>query len=131
MKAYVNRYTEACQACQRTKVRNSKPSGTLQSLQIPEGPWQMIHYDFIVGLPKSHGYDAILTVVDRFTKMAHFIPTTEKVTAEGTAKLLLHNIWKTHGMPIEMVMDRGVQFNSRMMKALYDTLGIAPKFSMA
>src|SRR5271156_4162471 len=42
MKAYINRYVSACDPCQRTKVKNTKPTGTLQSLPVPEEPWQAI-----------------------------------------------------------------------------------------
>jgi hypothetical protein len=68
-----------CPTCIRAKKRNYKLHGTLKPLPIPEGPWQWTESDHIVKLPKSKGFDSIYVVVDRFTKMAHFIPTTEKV----------------------------------------------------
>ena len=52
---------------------------------IPKKTWTHISADFIMKLPLAQEYDSILVVVDRFTKMVHFIPTTEKTSAEGLA----------------------------------------------
>jgi len=54
---------------------------------IPEKPWSHILVDFITKLPLAQGYNAILVVCDYFSKMAHFIVTMEKTSAEGLAKL--------------------------------------------
>jgi hypothetical protein len=59
----------------------------------------MISVDFIVELPESHGYNAIMNIVDSVTKHAHFIPTHTTITAEGTARLYLREVWKHHAMP--------------------------------
>jgi len=59
---------------------------------IPEKPWAHILVDFIIKLPLAQGYDSILVVVDQLTKMVHFIPTTEKISAEGLAKLFRDNM---------------------------------------
>ena len=64
---------------------------------ILEKAWTHISMDFITKLPLVQEYDAILVVVDRFTKMAHFIPTTERTSAEGLVRLFRDNIWKLHG----------------------------------
>ena len=66
---------------------------------IPEKPWTYISADFITKLLIAQGYDSILVVVDRLTKMVHFIPTTEKMSAEGLARLFRDNVWKLHGLP--------------------------------
>jgi len=55
-----------------------------------------ISVDFITKLPLAQGYDSILVVVNRLTKMVHFIPTTEKILAEGLARLFRDNMWKLH-----------------------------------
>ena len=65
---------------------------------IPEKPWSHISADFITKLPLAQGYDAILVICDRFSKMAHFIATTEKTSVEGLAKLFQDHIWKLHGV---------------------------------
>jgi hypothetical protein len=131
MKAYVNQYVGACDACQRNKQRHSRLQGSLKPLPVPEGPWQSISCDFIVELPKSNGYDTILVVVDRLTKMAHFIPTTINVDAKQTARLLIDNVWKTHGTPRDVISDRGPQFASKVTRSLFQIMGIKSNLSTA
>jgi hypothetical protein len=76
--------------------------------------------DFIVELPPSAGFDAIYVCVDRLTKMAHFCPTRSDVTAEQTAQLYLHHVFKNHGLPLDIVSDRGQQFTSRFTRRLLE-----------
>jgi len=83
----VGRYVEGCDACQQYKNRSEALAGKLMPNAIPEKPWSHISADFITKLPLAQGYDAILVVCDRFSKMAHFIATTEKTSVEGLAKL--------------------------------------------
>jgi len=59
---------------------------------IPEKPWSHILADFITKLPLAQGYDAILVVCDRFSKMVYFIATTEKISAEGLTRLFRDHI---------------------------------------
>jgi len=87
--------------------------------------------DFITKLPLAQGYNAILVVCNCFSKMAHFIATTEKISAEGLAKLFWDHIWKLHGLPESIISDRGVQFAAGMMKELNNLLGIQTKLSTA
>jgi len=96
---------------------------------IPEKPWTHISADFITKLPLAQGYDSILVVVDRLTKMVHFIPTIEKTSAEGLARLFRDNVWKLHGLPESIISDRGPQFATGLMKELNRMLGIKSKLS--
>jgi len=82
-------------------------------------------------LPLVQGYNSILVVVDQFTKMAHFVPTTEKTTAEGLARLFRDNVWWLHGLPESIISDRGPQFAAGLMRELNKMLGIKTKLSMA
>jgi hypothetical protein len=84
--------------------------GELHPLETPEAPWDTISVDFIVELPESHGYDAIMCVVDSLTKRAHFIPMHTTLNAEGTTLLFFKEVWKHHGTPQAVVSDRGPQF---------------------
>jgi len=127
----VKRYVKGCNACQRNKNRTEQPAGKLMSNSIPEKPWMHISADFITKLPLAQGYDAILVVVDRLMKMVHFIPTTEKTTAEGLARLFRDNVWKLHGLPESIISDRGPQFAAGLMRELNEILGIKSKLSMA
>jgi len=127
----VGRYMNRCNAYQRYKNQSKAPAGKLMPNAIPEKPWSHISADFITKLPLAQGYDAILVVYDRFSKMAHFIATTEKTSAEGLAKLFRDHIWKLHGLPESIISDRGVQFAAGMMRELNNLLGIQTKLSMA
>ena len=88
--------------------------------------WKRVTTDFIVKLPNSNGYDAILVVVDKNTKLAHFIPTQETIDSSGTANLYLHHVWKHHGLPNEIISDRGQVFVSKLMRRLLELLQIRP-----
>jgi len=80
--------------------------------------------DFVVELPLSSGHDAVMTVVDSVSKRAHFILTHTTVTAEGAARLFLHQVWKLHSLPKCVISDRGPQFVARFTRELYRLLGI-------
>ena len=84
----------------------------------------MLSIDFVVELPSSFGHNAVMTVVDSVSKRVHFIPTHTMVTAEGVARLFLHQVWKLHGLPKCVVSDHGPQFVARFTKELYRLLGI-------
>jgi len=127
----VGRYVEECNACQRYKNQSEAPAGKLMPNAIPEKPWSHISADFITKLPLAQGYEAILVVCDCFSKMAHFIATTEKTLAEGLAKLFWDYVWKLHGLPESIISDRGVQFVMGMMKELNNLLEIQTKLSTA
>ena len=90
-----------------------------------------ISVDFITKLPLAQGYDLILVVVNRLTKMVHFVSTTEKTSAEGLAQLFRDNVWKLHGLPKSIISDRGPQFTAGIMKELNEILGIKSKLSTA
>jgi len=77
---------------------------------IPEKPWTHISVDFITKLPIVQGYDLILVVVDRLTKIVYFISTMEKTSAEGLARLFRDNVWKLYGLPESIILDRKPQF---------------------
>lgn len=131
MKDFVHQYVNSCDTCQRTKVPRHKPYGQLKSLPVPPFPFSSISMDFIEQLPTSNNYTAILVVVDRLTKLAIFIPTTNEVTAEGLASLYLHHVWRHHGLPESIISDRGSEFNSRFWKSLTRLLDINQIFSTA
>ena len=127
----VKQYIEGCDQCQKMKNRVEMLAGKLKPNQIPEKLWQYISVNFIMKLPVSKDHDSILVVCDRFSKMSHFVATTEKTTAEGLARLLRDNVWKLHGLLESMILDRGPQFAAGMMRELNKMLGIETKLSTA
>jgi len=127
----MKQYVEGCNACQCNKNHTEQPAGKLMPNSIPEKLWMHISADFITKLPLVQGYDSILVVVDRLTKMVHFIPTTEKTSAKGLARLFRDNMWKLHGLPESIISDRGPQFVAGLMRELNGILGIKSKLLMA
>jgi len=82
---------------------------------IPERSWMYILADFITKLLLAQGYDSILVVANRLTKIVHFIPTIEKTSAEGLARLFRNNMWKLHRLPENIILDKGSQFTTGLM----------------
>ncbi len=98
---------------------------------MPETPWSSISLDFVTDLPPSDGFDSILVVVDRLTKMAHFISCKKSINAEETAELVLINIVRLHVLPKDIVSNRGPQFVAKFWNSMMKSLGIDAKLSSA
>ena len=131
MTKYIRDYVSGCHTCGRNKHRNWKEAGLMNPLPIPDGPWQWTQSDHITGLPRSHGYDAIYVVMDRLTKMSHFIPTNTTATAEDLVQLHLKHVWKHHGTPRVHNTDRGSTFTADYTRRFFKALGIDQRFSTA
>lgn len=119
MKTDIENYIKQCEVCQHNKHSHQHPIGLLQPLPILDGVWTALSMDFIEGLPKSEGYSVILVVVDRFTKLAHFIPMKHPYTTLQSAQLFMDNIVKLHGLPKSIVTDRDTVFVSQFWKQLF------------
>ena len=128
----INTYVHCCDKCQKNKAVTQRSAGLLQPLDIPAHKWTDISCDFIVQLPKtSKGNDAILVVVDRCSKMCHFIPTQTSVDAQGTAQLFRDFVFVHHGVPESIVSDRDTRFTGKFMTDLCKLLGIKQRMSSA
>ncbi|GJP60721.1 hypothetical protein CLOP_g17947 [Closterium sp. NIES-67] len=96
----VRSYVHSSHMCQCNKARNTAPYCLLHPLEIPQVPWSHVALDFITDAPRtSSHYNAILTVVDKLRKMAHFLPTSTTVTAEHVADLFFKEVVRLHGIP--------------------------------
>jgi len=124
MSRYIGQYCSTCDLCLRTKAQRHRPVGELLPLEIPDERWKTVSVDFVVELPDAHGYDAVMCTVDSVGKRGHFIPTNTTCTARGAAELYLRNVWKLHGLPTNVVSDRGSQFVAEFMRELYRLLDI-------
>jgi transposase InsO family protein len=104
----------------------------LQPLKIPEWKWEEIGMDFIVGLPHTQaGYDSIWIIVDRLTKVAHFIPVKTTYSGAKLAELYMSRIVCLHGVPKKIVSDRGSQFTSKFWEKLHESMDTKLNFSSA
>ncbi|SOV04857.1 uncharacterized protein UDID_17215 [Ustilago sp. UG-2017a] len=131
MSKFVHSFVDSCETCWRIKAVRHKPYGHLKSLPVPPHPWSSISMDLIEQLPPSSDFTAILVVVDRLTKMAIFVPTTNELDAPKLAKLFLHHVYSKHGLPTSIVSDRGSEFTSHFWRSLSTLLGIENHFSSA
>jgi hypothetical protein len=132
MKRDIAEYIAKCDVCSRVKVEHQKPAGLLQPLRVPDWKWDQIGMDFITGLPRSKsGYDSIWVIVDRLTKIAHFIPVKTTYTSAKMADIYMKRIVCLHGVPNSIVSDRGTQFTSHFWKQLHESLGTRLEFNTA
>ena len=112
METEVGEYVAACPECARNKASRRPPAGFLHPLPVPHRPWSDISLDFVTGLPLSEGNTTILTVVDRFSKIVHFILLPKLPSAKETVEVVLSHVFRLHSFPSDVVSDRGPQFIS-------------------
>ncbi|MBW0574030.1 hypothetical protein O181_113745 [Austropuccinia psidii MF-1] len=124
MNQFIKDYVSSCQQCSRNKNIHHKKSGLLKPLQIPSGPWDYFSMDFITQLSLSNNFDSILVVVDRFSKMAIFIPTFGTITSLELAQIFISHVFSKHGLPVSIVSDRGYLFVSSFWTNLCQQLKI-------
>ncbi len=100
------RFVISCPVCAQSKSSNSPPTGLLRPLPIPSRPWSHIALDFVTGLSPSAGNSVVLTVVDRFSKTARFIPLPKLPAAKETALAVFDHVFRVHGLPTDTDMSR-------------------------
>ena len=125
-------YIGSCEDCQKNKASRHKKHGTLHCFELSYAPWDAISMDFITHLPNTQGCSMVWVIVDRFTKMAHFIPVKDgQKTAEGCAKLFLENIWKLQGLSSSIISDRDHVFTSKFLAESMGRLDVRLRQSTA
>ena len=104
LKRDVAEYVALFDTCQRVKVEYQRPAGLLQPMKILEWKWEEVGMDFIVGLScTQRGYDSICVIVDRLTKVAHFLPVKTTYLGVRLAELYMERIVCLHGVPKKIV----------------------------
>src|SRR5450759_4000828 len=106
-------------SCQKNRPLYRAKGGLLKPLSVATGPWESISMDFIQGLPMSHGFNAILTIVDRFSKMTYFVPTRKTVSATEVATVVFDHVYRMWGLPTHILSDRDSRFTGNFWRALF------------
>jgi hypothetical protein len=124
----VQEYIKGCAVCQRDKTEQLHTVGLLQPLEVPSSVWADIALDFVEGFPRVGGKTVVLTVVDIFSKYAHFITLSHPYTTVSIARALFDNIVRLHGVPCSIVSDRPV-FTSVFWSELFSLAGVTLRLS--
>jgi hypothetical protein len=119
MKRVVTNFISSCVVCQQAKLDRSNCLGQLQPVSVPEGAWQTISMDFVTGLPRSGNVDCILVIVDKFMKFGHFLPLKHSYTTYSVARLFMDHVYKLHGLPTAIILDKDTVFTSNFWKELF------------
>jgi len=128
---WINDYVRSCDECQHNKSPRHARWELLQPLEMPYAAWNSISTNFITQLPESQGYTQIMIVVDRFTKMAHFIGLPTNATAKDVANIFLREVWKLHGLSTEIISDMDAKFSGEFWESICKWLGIKRTMSTA
>jgi hypothetical protein len=125
-------YVACCNTCSRVKIEHQKPAGLLKPLAIPVWKWEDISIDFVVGLPRTpKGNDSVWVIVDRLTKVAHFVPVKVTFGTERLASLYVEQILRLHGAPKSIVSDRGPQFVAKFWQSFHKLMVTTLNYSTA
>jgi hypothetical protein len=109
----VKAFVRNCTTCQWNKGEQLHPAGLLQPLEVPLSVWADIAMDFVERFPRVNGKTMVLTVVDCFSKYAHFLALSHLYTATTVARVFFNNVVKLHGIPNSIVSDRNLVFTSK------------------
>jgi hypothetical protein len=124
MKRDVLHFFAKCLECQQVKSNHHHLIGLLQLHDVPMSKWEVIYMDFVVGLSlTSHRQNAILVIVDKLTKSAHFIPVRDTYDVTDVEHMFVSEVICLHRIPKKIISDRDSRFTSRFWTSLESTLG--------
>ena len=126
----ISRWISSCEICQKYKISRLEICKE-KATQRSGFPWKRLHLDFIGPLKMTNnGYKYILLVTDHFTKYALAFGT-KKIDALETAQLMMKEVCLRYGCPIEVKSDQGTHFDNKLMNAIWETLHVTQRFSIA
>jgi len=125
LQADVAACVQHCHVCQVSKSSATGNQGLLHPLPVPARPWWSVSLDFITGLPlTARGFDAILTITDRLTRLVHLVPCHTTLDAVQFAHLFVTHVIAKHGVPADVVTDRGAIFTGKFWSAVCSALSM-------
>jgi hypothetical protein len=132
MRRDIAHYLACCDTYSRVKIKHQKPAGLVKPLGIPVWNWEDISMDFVVGLPRTpKGNDSVWVIVDRLTKVAHFVLVKTWYATEKLAEVYVEHILRLHGAPRSIVSDRGPQFVAKFWQSFHKLMGTTLNYSTA
>jgi len=126
---WIRDYVRSCDEWQHSKSSGHAMYGLLQPLEVRYATWSSISTDFMTQLPESQGKTQIRVVVDRFTKLAHFISFHENAPPEDDADTFLREVLKLHRLLTEIISDMEAKFSSKLWESLRKMIGVKSHMS--
>jgi len=131
MQGQIQKYIAGCDLCQRTKPLRKKHHNPLHPHEVPSQPWEHISINLITGLPESNGFNAILVIINCFSKIILLTAIRDTLTSFQTAEIYRDHVWSKHGLPKKVISDRGPQFAAQFMKDLHKLIKVEMNLSTA
>ena len=128
----VQKFVRSCDVCQRNFENSAKPQGFLHPLPVPSERFQEISIDFAFFPKTTSGFDCLMVIVDRLTKLVKFIPCVRTITAEKVGELLAEQ-WCSQGMgrPRAITSDRDAKFTSALWTSMCNNFNIDLRMATA
>src|SRR5437868_6543481 len=128
----VRKYVDSCFPCQSNKTSHQFPQGLARSIITPPRRWGQVTLDLITGLPRTRsGKDALLVMVDKYSKLMYCVAVTSTITAPEVAKIFMNEVVRHHGMQSSIISDRDSKFTSSFWKTLFEMMGTRLALSTA
>ncbi|MBW0491632.1 hypothetical protein O181_031347 [Austropuccinia psidii MF-1] len=129
----VAEYCKTCDRCQKANKSTGKRLGDMIKIQEPSRPWEIVHMDWVTGIPPGgdRSYNAFLVMVDRISKTSIFLPCHKDDTAMDTALLIWNRVVSWTGIFTYIIGDRDTKFTSALWKNLHQLFGTKLSFSTA
>jgi hypothetical protein len=131
VRSAIQDFVHECGVCQYHKMEQLQPTGLLQPLDLPGMVWTGLSTDFVEGLPHVNDKSVFLTVVDLFSKVAHFIPLAHPYTVTTVSRAFFDSIVHLHGTPSSIISDRDSVFTSHFLSELFSVAIIKLNMSSA
>jgi len=128
---WIRDYVRSCDKCQHSKSPRHAKYVLLEALEVPYAAWTGISMDFITQLRESQGKTQIMVVVDKFTKIAHFIGLHENASGKDVADTFLRGMWKLHGLPSKIIAQMDAKPPGEHWQSLCNLVGVERPMSTA
>ena len=124
MKGHVGDFVRRCLTCQQVKAEHQKPAGLLQLMEVVEWKWEHVMMDFVTHFPRTlQRHDAVWVIVDRLTKLTHFLTVRMTFTLEKLCRLYIQEIVRLHGVLVSIVSNRDPRFTTHFWKSFQKAMG--------